>query len=42
MYSFYLHAERKNGSNLDLKIEVTGGTEIPPGIPSNWRISESI
>ena len=32
---------RKKRSQFDLKSRVTGGSEIRPGIPSNWRIFES-
>ena len=33
---------KKNLSHFDLKRWVIGGTKIRPGIPSNWRIFESI
>ena len=33
--------ERKKWSHFDLKSWVTGGTQIRPGIPRNWRIFES-
>ena len=32
-----LHGKKK-WNHFDLKIWVTGGTKIGPGIPSNWRI----
>ena len=32
---------KKKWSHFDLKNWVTGGTNIQPGIPSNWRIFES-
>ena len=33
---------KEKWSHFDLKSWVTGGTKIRPGIPSNWRIFESI